>query len=72
MRRCISPSISFSEMVADQLPENKEERISLMVLKEGGTSEDLLLLNQITEYVLKKRVYGASSLELKVSLYNKL
>lgn len=37
-----------------------------MVMVQEGTHEDLLLCNQIIQYVYQKEVVGATGIELKV------
>lgn len=58
----------FSEMVIEDAPGCEENRLSQLILEQDGTHEDLLLSNQIVQYVCQKEVVGATGMELKVKL----
>lgn len=42
-------------------------RISQLIMENEGTHEDVLLSNQIIEYVLQREMCGATAPELRVS-----
>lgn len=55
-------------MVIDEAPGCEENRLSQLIMEHEGTHEDLLLSNQILQYVYQKEVVGATGIELKVNL----
>lgn len=55
-------------MVVGEPPCIDNDRMSQLIMENQGTHEDILLSNQIIQYVLQKEVCGATSPELRVSL----